>query len=170
MSEGKIIFDGGVKTQSCEAVKAMIEFFDGSPCERMPAKVQLVNGWQLTKSSKGDCYYVTSPRECSCPGFFYRQSCKHAKALLKESEDVGCQQLLRGMPEDVAEHTEKAPNSWAPSHQKSEKILPALLVDAYAFNTLPGEVEYWQKKEQQQTEKLSPSQVFARDIVAAMEA
>jgi hypothetical protein len=170
---GRIVFDGGVKSQPIDAVKSMIEFFDGEPCQKLPAKVQLANGWQLTKSSKGDCYYVTSAKECSCPGFFYRQSCTHVKALLKESEDVGCQQLPRGTPEDVAEHTEKAPKPWAPSHQKSEKILPVLLVDAYAFDVKPGEVEYWQKKEQKplavKTEQeLSPTQVFARDIVVAM--
>jgi hypothetical protein len=165
MSE-RILYDGGIKSQPIDAVKTMIEFFDGEPCEKKPRIVILANGWQLTKSSKGDCYYVTSARECSCPGFFYRQSCKHVKALLKESEDVGCQQLPQGTPEDVVEHTEKAPKPWAPSHQKSEKILPALLVDAFAFNTTEGEVDYWQKKEQE----LSPTQIFARDIVAAMEA
>lgn len=61
MSEGKVIFDGGIKSQSIEAVKGMIEFFDGEPCLKLPAIVQLADRWQLTKSSKGDEYYLTSP-------------------------------------------------------------------------------------------------------------
>jgi len=135
MSEGnKILFDGGIKSQPIDAVKSMIEYFDGEPCSKLPAVVKLANGWQLTKSGKGDCYYVTSPRECSCPGFHYRRTCRHVESLASQKESQG-----------------------------------VLLIDACAFNTTEGEVEYWQQKEQQQIEKLSPTQVFARDIVEAME-
>jgi hypothetical protein len=55
----------------------------------LPAKVQLANGWQLTKSSKGDCYYVTSARECSCPGFHYRRTCRHVASLASQKESQG---------------------------------------------------------------------------------
>jgi hypothetical protein len=134
MSEGKVIFDGGIKTQSVEAVKGLIEYLTGAKCQKLPAVVRLANGRQLTRSGKGDAYYVTSPRECSCPGFFYRRSCRHVKALRDQGEPKG-----------------------------------VLLLDAYAFDVKPGEIEYWQKKEQQQAETLSPTQIFARDIVAAME-
>jgi hypothetical protein len=115
----------------------MIEFFDGEPCSKLPAVVKLANGWQLTKSSKRDCYYVTSARECSCPGFHYRRTCRHVESLAGQKE----------------------------SRSK-------LLLDAYAWQTTEGEIEYWQKKEQQEQqppEQLSPTQIFARDIVAAME-
>lgn len=149
---GRTVFDGGVKTQSCEAVKSMIEYFDGSPCERMPAKVLLANGWQLTKSSKGDCYYVTSAKECSCPGFHYRRTCRHVASLAGQKENV------------------------LPTLAPAGVRVP--LVDLYAFDTTEGEIEYWQQKEaklqqqpeEQKEEKLTPTQVFARDIVEAMEA
>ena len=128
MSEMKI------QTQSPDAVRNMIEYFDGSPCERMPAKVQLANGWQLALSSKRDCYYVSSKNECSCPGFHYHRTCRHVKAL-------------------------------------RETVVKEHVIDLH--DTRPGEVEYWQQKEQQQPQKeeqLSATQVFARNIVAAMEA
>lgn len=30
-----------------------------------------------------------------------------------------------------------------------KKIPPEMLIDAYAFETLPGECEYWEKKERE---------------------
>jgi hypothetical protein len=48
-------------TQRAEAVKQLIEFVTGKPCEELPANFALVNGAQLTKSSKGDVFYVTTP-------------------------------------------------------------------------------------------------------------
>ena len=88
MAEGKILFDGGIKTQTIEAVKGMIEYLTGEQVRELPAVVRLANGWQLTRSSKGDCYYMTSPQECSCPGFCYRRTCRHVKSL----RDAGEQQ------------------------------------------------------------------------------
>jgi hypothetical protein len=82
MSEGKVIFDGvGPKSQPIDAVKAMIEFFDHKPCARLPKVVMLANNTRLIRSSKGDCYYVATPKACSCPGFFHHKSCKHIKAV-----------------------------------------------------------------------------------------
>ena len=86
MSEGQIIFDGGIKTQSIDAVKGLIEYLTGAKCQELPAVVRLANGWQLTRSSKGDCYYMTSPKECSCPGFCYRRTCRHIEALRDEEQ------------------------------------------------------------------------------------
>jgi hypothetical protein len=68
-------------TQSAEAVKQLIEFVTGKPCNELPANFALANGDQLTKSSKGDVFYMTTPTACSCPGFTYRGSCKHMTAL-----------------------------------------------------------------------------------------
>jgi hypothetical protein len=68
-------------TQSAEAVKQLIEFATGKPCNELPAAFALADGAQLTKSSKGDVFYVTTPKACSCPGFTYRSSCKHMTAL-----------------------------------------------------------------------------------------
>jgi len=78
----KILFEGkSPLTQSAEAVKQLIEFVTGKPCKELPANFALVNGAQLTKSSKGDVFYMTTPKACSCPGFTYRGSCKHMTAL-----------------------------------------------------------------------------------------
>jgi hypothetical protein len=78
----KTLFEGkSPLTQSAEAVKALIEFVTNEPCEELPANFALSNGAQLTKSSKGDVFYVTTPTACSCPGFTYRGSCKHVTAL-----------------------------------------------------------------------------------------
>jgi hypothetical protein len=68
-------------TQSAEAVKQLIEFVTWKPFEELPANFTLSNGAQLTKSSKGDVFYMTTPTACSCPGFTYRGSCKHVTAL-----------------------------------------------------------------------------------------
>jgi len=79
---GKVLFDGvGPKTQAIDAVKGMIEYLTGEQVRELPGVVRLANGWQLTKSSKGDCYYMTSPQECSCPGFCFQRACRHVKSL-----------------------------------------------------------------------------------------
>jgi hypothetical protein len=70
-------------TQSIQAVVELLTFL-GMPSE-LPDVLKLGDGAQLTKSSKGDCYYYTSPTRCSCPGFFYRHSCKHVKSLASAS-------------------------------------------------------------------------------------
>jgi hypothetical protein len=68
-------------TQESKALKALIEFVTGKPCEKMPTTFSLANGSQLTKSSKGDVYYMTTLTACSCPGFTYHRNCKHVKSL-----------------------------------------------------------------------------------------
>jgi hypothetical protein len=85
---GKVLFDGGIKSQPIDAVKAMIEFFDGEPCHKLPAKVQLSGGWMLVLSSKKNEYHVCSKTACSCPGFTYRRRCKHVQALAGQKEKV----------------------------------------------------------------------------------
>jgi hypothetical protein len=77
-----ILFEGkSPLTQSAEAVKALIEFVTTEPCEELPANFALSNGAQLTKSCKGDVFYMTTLTACSCPGFTYRGSCKHVTTL-----------------------------------------------------------------------------------------
>jgi len=95
---GRIIFDGiGPRSQPIDAVKSMIEFFDGEPCQKLPAKVRLANGWQLTRSSQGDCYYTTSREACSCLGFYYKRTCRHVKALacqMEKEQDLSPTQIF----------------------------------------------------------------------------
>jgi len=85
---GKVLYDGGEgpKTQSIEAVKNLIEYLTGAKCQELPTIFKLSHGWQLTRSSKGDCYYMSSKEACSCPGFFYRRTCRHVKALRDEEQ------------------------------------------------------------------------------------
>ena len=87
MSGKNILSVASSLTQSAEAVKQLIEFITVKPCKEMPANFALANGAQLTKSSKGDVFYMTTPTACSCPGFAYRGSCRHITAL-RSSKDV----------------------------------------------------------------------------------
>jgi len=85
-------------TQSVESVVELLKCFD-KPVEPLPGVVPLADGAQLTKSSKGDCYYHTSPKGCSCPGFFYRHTCKHVKALAGPSLKPRCQTIEQTLEE-----------------------------------------------------------------------
>lgn len=71
------------KTQSLDAVKSLLTFV-GRASDPMPIFVELDGGVRLTKSSKGDAYYTTTPTNCSCPSRTYNPAkpCKHMKALL----------------------------------------------------------------------------------------
>jgi len=81
---GKTIFDGNSpKTQSIESVKSLLNWRSRGS-DPMPSFIELAGSVRLTKSSKGDAYYTTTPTNCSCPGRTYNpgQQCKHMKALL----------------------------------------------------------------------------------------
>lgn len=70
------------KTQSVEAVKTLLSWM-GRGVESLPDHIQLDSA-QLTLSSKGDVYYVTTATACSCPAAVYHPGtpCKHMKSLL----------------------------------------------------------------------------------------
>ena len=74
-------------TQSTEAIESLLNYL-GKSTNPLPEIVSLSEGLQLTKSSKGDCYYVTSPKGCTCIGFVYHRNCRHMKTLSKEAEAV----------------------------------------------------------------------------------
>jgi hypothetical protein len=84
-------------TQSVQAVVELLTFL-GMPSE-LPDVLKLADGAQLTKSTKGDCYYYTSPKSCSCPGFFYRHSCKHVKSLASASSRPRGQTIAQTLEE-----------------------------------------------------------------------
>jgi hypothetical protein len=71
-------------TQSVESVVELLKYL-GKSVDPLPDAVRIEDGAQLTKSCKGDCYYYTSLKGCSCPGFFYRHKCKHIKGLAGSS-------------------------------------------------------------------------------------
>jgi hypothetical protein len=73
-----------MKSQTVDSVVQMLKCL-GREFDPLPEFVTLTNGAQLTRSSKSDCYYYTSPTECTCPSFYYRHSCKHMKALADQN-------------------------------------------------------------------------------------
>ena len=97
-------------TQSVESVVELLKCFD-KPVEPLPGVVPLADGAQLTKSIKGDCYYYTSPEGCSCPGYTYRHTCKHVKALAGPSLKP-CGQTLEQTLEEHDRNLSKMPKSY----------------------------------------------------------
>jgi len=69
-------------TQSAEAVKQLIAYqtYGREPAE-MPPFYRLGAERVLVRSNKGDVYYVTTPKTCSCPGAAYQpdQPCEHQR-------------------------------------------------------------------------------------------
>jgi hypothetical protein len=79
---GRTLFeDRSPKTQSIEAVKALLAW-RGRERDPLPTDVSLDNGRMvLVLSNKKDVYYVTTPEACSCPSATYHpgQACKHQR-------------------------------------------------------------------------------------------
>jgi hypothetical protein len=80
---GKTIFEmESPKTQSVEAVKALITFFNhGKEPAQLPDFFRLTGEMVLVRSNRGDCFYVTTPTNCSCPARTYNpgKPCKHSR-------------------------------------------------------------------------------------------
>ncbi|MFZ3149445.1 MAG: hypothetical protein WA137_10430 [Methanothrix sp.] len=75
-------------TQGREAVKQLITYHNhGVEPAEMPDFYRLACDAVLVRSSKGDSYYVTTPKTCSCPSATYRpgQLCKHSKRYFPAS-------------------------------------------------------------------------------------
>ena len=69
-------------TQSREAVEQLIAYFNhGQAPEEMPSFYRLDGELVLVRSNKGDCFYVTTPKSCSCPASVYNpgKPCKHSR-------------------------------------------------------------------------------------------
>ena len=116
-------------SQKVESVVELLNFL-GKPVDPLPAVVELADGAQLIRSSKGDCYYYTSPRGCTCPGFYYRHSCKHMKALASTSAKPSSQTLA----ETLEEHDRnlwKMPKSY-------QRMVKTAREEAEAENDLDG--------------------------------
>ena len=89
----KNLLDGlqGQKTQSVDAVKALITFYNhGEEPAEMPAFYRLSGEMVLVLSNKKNDYYVVTAKACSCPSFTYRGGpCKHQRMYLAESKPHG---------------------------------------------------------------------------------
>ena len=85
---GKTILSSPV-TQTSAAVKELITFQNhGQVPAEMPAFYRLSADMVLVKNNKGDAYYVTTPKSCSCPAATYHpsQPCKHARKYFPQSK------------------------------------------------------------------------------------
>ena len=68
---GRVLVSSPV-TQSREAVEQLIAYFNhGQQPEEMPSFYRLSGELVLVQSNKGDAYYVTTPKSCSCPASVY---------------------------------------------------------------------------------------------------
>jgi hypothetical protein len=116
---GKILVESkNPITQSPQAVETLAAFMH----KKIEGGILDLGKVKLVKSSKGDAFYTTTERDCSCPARCYhpQRPCKHMRKFHSVAKVVA----------------------------RSPKTVPQaeMLVDAYAPETLPGEVEYWQKK------------------------
>ena len=106
MSRKTVIQMESPVTQSREAVKQLIAYFNhGQVPEEMPDFYRLSGELVLVKSKKGDAYYVTSPKSCSCPAANYHpgQKCKHSQRFFPptakpETEQGDIRATLPGWP------------------------------------------------------------------------
>jgi hypothetical protein len=71
------------KTQSIDAVKLLLAYV-GRASDPLPVFLELKGGVRLTRSKKGDCFYTTTPTDCSCKARTYNPGtpCKHMKTIL----------------------------------------------------------------------------------------
>ena len=122
---GRIIFEG-LTTQEPQAVNALAAYLN-KPVEN---GVLDLGDVKLVRSSKGDCFYTVSKNGCSCKAGTYGRMCRHKKALASGKWATGGNGPA--LPED---------------RPKASSSVGKMLIDAYAFETLPGEIEYWQTKE-----------------------
>ena len=76
-------------TQSREAVEQLIAYFnhDQQP-EEMPSFYRLSGELVLVQNNKGDAYYVTTPKSCSCPASVYNpgKPCKHSRKYFPQPQ------------------------------------------------------------------------------------
>ena len=78
----------GPTTQGADSVKSLLAYL-GRPSDPMPVFVELKGDVRLTRSKKGDVYYCTSLKDCSCPARTYhpREPCKHMRMLQAEIDN-----------------------------------------------------------------------------------
>jgi hypothetical protein len=94
---GKTIYDGSVKSQSIDAVKALLAW-KGRSSDPLPSVVEFKSEEEedsrliLVLSNKKDLYYTTTATACSCPAAMYRGNCKHQRkyfSLKSQAATVG---------------------------------------------------------------------------------
>ncbi len=91
-------------TQSREAVKQLItQDNHGQEPQEMPRFYRLTGEMVLVLNNKGDAYYVTTPKTCSCPSATYRPGpCKHSKRYFPQSMREATREEPTGGPRRLA--------------------------------------------------------------------
>jgi len=85
-------------TQTVDAVKSLLAYMH-RPVDPMPSFVELNGHVRLTLSKDKQAYYVTTPKDCSCPARAYwpGTTCKHMKALQASIEETEDESILPKM-------------------------------------------------------------------------
>jgi hypothetical protein len=89
--DGRIIVAYPV-TQTRAAVEHLIAYFNhGEAPAEMPSFYRLSSDMVFVQSNKGDTYYVTTPKSCSCPAATYNPSkpCKHSRKYFPQPKKSG---------------------------------------------------------------------------------
>jgi|SRR5271157_2885000 len=142
MSERNLLEDlNGPETQSIEAVKALIAFYNhGEEPLEMPAFYRLSGEMVLVLSNKKDTYYVVTANACSCPSGAYRGGpCKHQRMYFAESKPHG--QTLAETLEEHDRNLSKMPKSYQRMVRMArEEAEPLELIHKGGFRpTMPEE-------------------------------
>jgi hypothetical protein len=128
----------GATTQTIDSGKALAKFLGMK--EEVPETIGLANGARLVLSSKHDAYYMVTSKGCTCRAGQYGRMCKHRRAL-ESSKTTPTRVFAKpstsfNLPEEDEKRVASSP------------CVVKMLIDAYAFDTKPGEIAYWQAKQQ----------------------
>jgi len=72
-------------TQTVDAVKGLLAYMH-MPADPLPQFVELQDRVRLTRSKDGKGYYLTTPKNCSCPARAFNPGapCKHMRASIED--------------------------------------------------------------------------------------
>jgi len=108
---GKIVIEtANPKTQTVDAVKALLAYMH-RPAEPLPEFVELQDRMRLTRSKDGKGYYLTTPKNCSCPARAFNPGapCKHMKALQASIEEQEDESILPAMSQPFRPYVDDGP-------------------------------------------------------------
>jgi hypothetical protein len=82
---GRILFEGGVKSQKTQAVEALSAFI-GTPIQDGVLDLGAV---KLVENSRKSGYYATTATDCSCSSHGYRpgKTCKHMRKFFDARDE-----------------------------------------------------------------------------------
>ncbi len=97
-------------SQTVDAVKALLAYMR-RPAEPLPSFVELQNHVRLTLSKDGKGYYLTTPKNCSCPARTFNPgtTCKHMKALQASIEEREDESIMPGMSQPFRPYVDDGP-------------------------------------------------------------